>query len=43
MYTRNMTTRHAELFGGTNGYLVTEDEEFARLRAFAADLRLDRN
>lgn len=36
MYTRNMTTRHAALFGGSGPYLGTVADELAGLRAFAA-------
>lgn len=39
MYTRNMTTTHGALFGHSGSYLLTEQEELAQLRAFAADLR----
>jgi len=43
MYTRNMTTMHAELFGGAEGYLMDEDAELASLTSFAAELQQDRN
>jgi len=36
MYTRNMTTRHAALFGGTGPYLEDVADELAGLRAYAA-------
>lgn len=39
MYTRNMTTTHAALFGGADGYLQSPDEELAGLRDFAAEIR----
>lgn len=42
MYTRNMTTRHAELFGGESPYLVTEAEELSSLQRFADELRQER-
>jgi len=41
MYTRNMTTRHAELFGGVGRYLLTREQEIAQLSAFADELRVD--
>ena len=37
MYTRDMRTKHAALFGGTDGYLQDLDAEVADLRAFAAE------
>lgn len=37
MYTRNMTTRHAALFGGDGPYLTGRDDEMRALRAFAAE------
>lgn len=43
MYTRNMTTQHAALFGNGNDYLVDEVEEIAGLASFAAQLRQERN
>lgn len=39
MYTRDMRTRHDALFGGADGYLVTEQQEIAALRAFVARRR----
>lgn len=39
MYTRNMTTEHAALFGASGPYLVAEDDELRGLAAFAAELR----
>ncbi len=41
MYTRNMTTKHAELFGATGPYLETAEDEIAGLRAFAAQPTTD--
>lgn len=43
MYTRNMTTRHADLFGGTDKYIVTEEAELASLQRFVAELLTERN
>ena len=43
MYTRNMTTRHADLLGGTDGYLLTEEAELAGLRRFANELQQERH
>ncbi len=34
MYTRNMTTRHASLFGRSGDYLMTRDEEIDAIRSF---------
>ena len=34
MYTRDMRTVHADLFGGPDGYLMDEDAELAALKAF---------
>lgn len=39
MYTRDMRTAHAGLFGGPPGYLLDADAELAALRAFVADER----
>ena len=39
MYTRDMRTVHAELFGGPPGYLMDEAAELAALRAFVAEAR----
>lgn len=39
MYTRDMRTVHADLFGGPPGYLMDEAAELAALRAFVADAR----
>lgn len=39
MYTRDMATEHAELFGGPDGALCTRESEIAQLRAFAEQLR----
>lgn len=36
MYTRNMTTKHAALFGGQGSYLTSLEDELAGLRSFAA-------
>lgn len=36
MYTRNMTTTHANLFGADGPYLVSRDDEVAGLREFSA-------
>jgi hypothetical protein len=38
MYTRNMTTKHAALFGGDGPYLGDADAELDGLQAFAASL-----
>lgn len=37
MYTRNMTTRHADLFDHDGPYLVSRDDELRALRAFATE------
>jgi hypothetical protein len=39
MYTRDMRTRHAGLFGGRDGYLLTAEQELEGLRAFADEVR----
>jgi hypothetical protein len=39
MYTRDMRTAYADLFGGPPGYLMDEDAELAALRAFVHDRR----
>ncbi len=39
MYTRDMRTVHADLFGGPPGYLMDEAAEVAALRAFVAQAR----
>jgi hypothetical protein len=36
MYTRNMTTRHARLFGRDGHYLIDEDESLVAIRRFLA-------
>ncbi|NYE21038.1 NAD-dependent epimerase/dehydratase family protein [Microbacterium immunditiarum] len=41
MYTRNMTTRHAELFAGSGPYLLSREDELAGLKAFVAEARSD--
>lgn len=33
-YTRDMTTRHAELFGGSGGYILSAEEEIAAISEF---------
>lgn len=38
MYTRNMTTKHARLFGRDGEYLISEQEELDAIRDFAATL-----
>ena len=40
MYTRNMTTRHAALFGGSGPYIGTVADELNGLRAYAATTRV---
>jgi len=35
MYTRNMVTRHADVFGSTGDYLTTADDVMSRIRSFA--------
>ncbi len=42
MYTRNMTTRHGELFGGGDGYFHDRATELAGLRAFVEETTIDR-
>lgn len=37
MYTRDMVTRHAALFGGSGGYIMTAAEELDAMRRFVAD------
>jgi hypothetical protein len=39
MYTRDMRTIHAELFGGPPGYLMDEAAELAALRSFVEEAR----
>jgi hypothetical protein len=39
MYTRDMRTDHADLFGGPPGYLVDEKTEVERLRLFVQQVR----
>ncbi len=39
MYTRDMRTRHADLFGGPDGYLMTAEAELDAVRAFLHDVR----
>ncbi|MDT4912893.1 MAG: hypothetical protein QOC66_2021 [Pseudonocardiales bacterium] len=39
MYTRDMRTVHADLFGGPPGYLMNEAEELSALRSFVRDQR----
>ena len=39
MYTRDMRTDHADLFGGPPGYLVDEESEVAALRRFVQQQR----
>lgn len=43
MYTGNMTTRHSELFGGTDEYIISEEAELVSLREFVAELYAERN
>ncbi|MFK3834332.1 NAD-dependent epimerase/dehydratase family protein [Microbacterium sp. NPDC087868] len=43
MYTRNMTTRHSELFGGEAGYLLSEEAELESLRRFTSSLKQKRD
>ncbi|MFD1717008.1 NAD-dependent epimerase/dehydratase family protein [Georgenia deserti] len=38
-YTRDMRTRHASLFDGPEGYLMTAEEELAGIRAFVESRR----
>lgn len=40
MYTRNMVTKHADLFGQTHDYLMTEEQELEAIRDFVATLEL---
>ncbi|GAA1840761.1 NAD-dependent epimerase/dehydratase family protein [Agromyces salentinus] len=39
MYTRDMRTEHAGLFGGSGPYLLDAETELAEIRAFAGSLR----
>ncbi|GAA1710411.1 hypothetical protein GCM10009809_03440 [Isoptericola hypogeus] len=39
MYTRDMRTEHASLYGGPDGYLMTADEELDAVRSFVTDVR----
>lgn len=39
MYTRDMTSVHAELFGGSDGYLMSAEEEMAAIESFVDQLR----
>lgn len=39
MYTRDMRTRHAALFGGPEGYLMTAEEAVDAVRTFTDDVR----
>jgi nucleoside-diphosphate-sugar epimerase len=39
MYTRDMRTIHAELFGGPAGYLMDDEAELAALRSFVRESR----
>lgn len=39
MYTRDMRTRHASLFGGEHGYLLSVDSELRGIRSFAETVR----
>jgi hypothetical protein len=39
MYTRDMRTIHAELFGGPPGYLMDEAAELTALRSFVEEAR----
>lgn len=41
MYSRDMRTRHADLFGGPPGYLMDERAELAALRDFVRQVRTD--
>lgn len=38
-YTRNMTTRHGDVFGSTDNYLSSRESVIAQLRAFVAESR----
>jgi hypothetical protein len=40
MYTRDMRTVHANLFGGPSGYIMNEAAELAALQAFVREARL---
>ncbi|MEN5075076.1 NAD-dependent epimerase/dehydratase family protein [Isoptericola cucumis] len=42
MYTRDMRTRHSDLFGGPDGYLMTAEAELDAVRAFLHDSRSGR-
>ena len=42
MYTRDMRTVHAELFGGPPGYLMDEASELSALQSFVQEARLER-
>lgn len=42
MYTRDMRTRHAELYGGASGYLTSRANELAGLTRFVHDLATQR-
>ena len=42
MYTRDMRTRHADLFGGPPGYLMDEEAELAALARFVKETRASR-
>ncbi|WP_402466796.1 NAD-dependent epimerase/dehydratase family protein [Isoptericola aurantiacus] len=39
MYTRDMRTRHGDLFGGPTGYLMTAETEIDAVRTFLRDTR----
>lgn len=39
MYTRNMTTKYSEHFGGSGNYFLSEEAELSSLRLFAQELR----
>jgi nucleoside-diphosphate-sugar epimerase len=39
MYTKDMRTVHASLFGGADGFLMDEERELAEIVAFARELR----
>lgn len=43
MYTRNMTTAHAALFGASEAYLNTMEDELEGLRTFARASAEERN
>lgn len=38
MYTRDMTTKHADLFGGTGKYIYSKQKELDMLRAFVLEV-----